>query len=315
VTSTLLQLTFRQCLMLALKVLSDALETADPSPERLVLIDAEEQPEELKPIAAAFNDLQRRLTEAWNQQRTFIDGVAHEIRTPITLIGGYAERLERLLAIAVSENSEVFRQPLIEATKGIHAEALRTGRLVRDLLDLARKDSGRLELNLECCDAGDVMLAAYERLDTLASGRLRLHAPAHHEDLRVYADQERLDQCISSLVENALKYSPPAASVELSVERLRSNVVMHVRDHGPGVTPEERHQIFDLFARGSAAPLASVSGSGIGLAMVKVLMERMGGGVQVVNAAGGGADFQLLLSASPGWDSDSFSKNPTPRTV
>jgi signal transduction histidine kinase len=87
--------------------------------------------------------------------------------------------------------------------------------------------------------------------------------------------------------------------VELLVERRGDTVALHVRDHGPGVTPGEREGIFQLFRRGSAAPLASVSGSGIGLAMVRLLMERMGGTAQVVDALGGGADFQLLLPATP----------------
>ncbi|MCU0530441.1 MAG: ATP-binding protein, partial [Cyanobium sp. Prado107] len=156
-----------------------------------------------------------------------------------------------------------------------------------------------LELQAQPLDAGDVLLAAYERLEPIAAGRLRLQAPDAEADLGVRADPERLGQCLTNLVENALRYAPAPTPVELAVERREGSVVLRVRDHGPGVAPEEREGIFRLFRRGSAAPLASVSGSGIGLAMVRLLMDRMGGSVQVADAPGGGADFQLLLPALP----------------
>ncbi len=135
--------------------------------------------------------------------------------------------------------------------------------------------------------------------------------PDADADLRVRADPDRLGQCLTNLVENALKYAPAPTPVELAVERCGDTVVLHVRDHGPGIAPEEREAVFQLFQRGSAAPLASVSGSGIGLAMVRLLMERMGGTVQVDDAPGGGADVQLLLPAL----APSLSTKPTPRTV
>jgi len=297
VTSTLLRPVLRGGLLQPLEVLSRALAAAEPDaglPERIAVA---EQPAELRPIANAFNALHRRLVSSWEQQRTFIDGVAHELRTPLTLISGNAQRLDRLLAGTAPKAAEA---PLLRAGRAIHAEADRMTRLVRDLLDLARRDGDRLELQVLPLDAGDVLLATYERLDTLAGGRLVLRAPAAHADLRVRADPDRLGQCLTNLVENALKYAPAPTSVELAVELRDDTVVLHVRDHGPGVAPEEREGIFQLFSRGSAAPLATVSGSGIGLAMVRLLMERMGGTAQVADAPGGGADFQLVIPAAGG---------------
>jgi signal transduction histidine kinase len=308
VTSVLLRPVLRDGLLEPLALLGGALAAAEPDAAETDPVSVAEQPAELRPIANAFNALQRRLVASWQQQRTFIDGVAHELRTPLTLISGNAQRLERLLAGTLSEAAAT---PLLEAGQAIHAEADRMTRLVRDLLDLARRDTGRLELQTLPLDAGDVLLAAYERLEPLAARRLRLQAPDAEADLRVRADPMRLGQCLTNLVENALKYAPAPAPVELAVERQGDFVVLHVRDHGPGVAPEEREGIFQLFRRGSAAPLASVSGSGIGLAMVRLLMERMGGKAQVADAPGGGADFQLLLPAL----ASSLSTKPTPRTV
>jgi signal transduction histidine kinase len=296
VTSALLRPVLRDGLLEPLEVLSGALAAAEPDASEPDPVSVADQPAELRPIANAFNALQRRLVASWQQQRTFIDGVAHELRTPLTLISGNAQRLERLLAEAAPGADPA---PLRQAGQAIHVEADRMTRLVRDLLDLARRDSGRLELQAQPLDAGDVLLAAYERLEPIAAGRLRLQAPDAEADLGVRADPERLGQCLTNLVENALRYAPAPTPVELAVERREGSVVLRVRDHGPGVAPEEREGIFRLFRRGSAAPLASVSGSGIGLAMVRLLMDRMGGSVQVADAPGGGADFQLLLPALP----------------
>lgn len=297
VTSSLLRPVLRDGLVKPLEVLSGALAAAEPDAARPERIAVAEQPAELRPIAEAFNALQRRLVASWQQQRTFIDGVAHELRTPLTLISGNAQRLERQLARRAAPDAPT--APLLQAGRAIHAEADRMTRLVRDLLDLARRDGDRLELLMVPLDAGDVLLTAYERLEALAAGRLRLQAPEAEADLRVRADPERLGQCLTNLVENALKYAPAATPVELAVERRGDSVVLHVRDHGPGVAPGEREVIFELFRRGSAAPLAAVSGSGIGLALVRLLMERMGGTARVADAPGGGADFQLLLPVCP----------------
>jgi two-component system, OmpR family, sensor kinase len=318
VTSVLLQPVLRAGLGQPLTVLSEALADANPTPNTAVRrIPPNAQPWELRPIAAAFNQLQLRLSASWQQQRTFIDGVAHELRTPITLISGYAQRLERELP---GQAPETLRQ----LSRAINSEADRMTRLVRDLLDLARRDTDRLDLQLAVVDAGDLLLASYERLEPLAAGRLRLHAPHEDADLRVRVDPDRIDQCITNLVQNALKYSPAPKPVDLAVAQNDGQVAIHVRDHGPGVPIAERDRIFDLFIRGAAAPEAG-SGSGLGLAMVRLLMERMDGSVQLADPpdSAGGADFQLLLplasaSAPPSpapADPEALSMKPTPRTV
>ncbi|MGL6132615.1 MAG: sensor histidine kinase, partial [Prochlorococcaceae cyanobacterium] len=249
VTSALLRPVLRAGLQEPLEVFSQALAAAEADASEPLRIPPAGQPAELRPIVTAFNALQGRLAASWEQQRTFIDGVAHELRTPITLISGYAQRLERLLP---ADPAQPATDPLLHASRGIHSEADRMTSLVRDLLDLARRDSGRLVLQLETLDAGEALLASYERLEGLARGRLRLRAPEPEADLLVRADPDRLAQCLANLVENALKYAPAPSPVELGVERRGDQVVLCVRDQGPGVAPEEREGIFQLFSRGSA---------------------------------------------------------------
>lgn len=244
------------------------------------------QPSELRPIARSFNNLLDRMAESWEHQRTFVNAVSHELRTPITLIHGYAARLLR--------RSEDLPEAQREQIALVHTEAARMGRLVSDLLEIAREDAGRLEVRREPTDAWQALAEVYERLAPQLSGRLRLDGQSSLA-LEVLGDGDRLQQCLTNLIENAIKYSPPGSPIELAASSQGDQVVLHVRDCGPGVPQADRRRIFQRFVRGTAA--TDQPGSGIGLAVVATLMERMGGTVQVQDAEGGGADFQLLLES------------------
>jgi len=246
------------------------------------------QPMELHPIADAFNGLLDRLAEAWEHQRTFVNGVSHELRTPITLISGYTRRLLRH-----ADGLSLEQRQQLEL---VASEAESMGRLVNDLLEIARDDAGRLQLESHQLDPAVLLEELFLRLLPTSDGRLQL-LPIPSGYPEVSADAERLSQCLTNLVENALKYSPAPQPIELALSCDADQVVLHVRDHGAGVPASEREQIFGRFVRGSGS--GDTSGHGIGLAVVKTLMERMGGSVCVAEAPGGGADFELRLPAMP----------------
>ena len=284
-TSALLRLVIHRGLM-PLSAFSESLQgmtSSSLSTERLSL---QGQPEELRPIGIAFNDLLDRLSDAWEHQRTFVNGVSHELRTPITLITGYTRRLLR--------HRDRFSTVEQEQLQLVAEESDAMGRLVTDLLQIARDDAGRLQLERRPVDPYAVLSAVFDRLESSSDGRLQL-LPAPVDYAYVSADPERLSQCLSNLVENACKYSPAGSPIELRLSSGDQVVVFHVIDRGPGVPAEERVQIFERFRRGSTT--GEVSGHGIGLAVVKTLMERMGGSVTVVDSACGGADFQLCFPA------------------
>lgn len=284
-TSALLRLVLRRGLR-PLDRLSAGLSGIDADRLDLEPLSLGDQPEELVPIVTAFNDLLQRLGADRRRQQAFVDGVAHELRTPITLISGYAQSLRRQ-ADAAGRLDAAGLAPLGR----IEAEGQRMGRLVADLLDIAREDAGRLELRRSALDVDDALLEAFERLSPLAGGRLLLHPPPDDNALAM-GDAERLQQCLTNLVENALKYAPAGSPIELYRSTTTTQVIAHVRDHGPGVPLADRERIFQRFVRASSA----ASGSGIGLAVVKLLMERMGGEVRVCEAPGGGAEFRLELA-------------------
>ena len=241
------------------------------------------QSRELQPIVEAFNQLQSRLAEAWQRERRFVDGVAHELRTPITVISGHAQSLQAELPEASQSKMAL-----------IAAEAERLGELVTVMLDLARSDAGRLTLELETLDPELVLVDAYERLQALAPDRLRLAPALEAEFCRINADAERVQQCLAALVDNALRYSP--GIVQLALSASGDGVSLHVTDQGPGIPEAERAQVLERFVRGSTA--IGTRGSGIGLATVSLLMEAMQGELRIGDAPGGGADMRLRFRLS-----------------
>lgn len=283
-TSALMRPVLQRGLVMPIESLCRQLAGISQHAFSTVELEVQSQPQELRPIAEAFNALQQRLVLVWNRERTFTDGLAHELRTPITLISGQAQSLLR------QPHAAELHAPLA----AIAREAERMGQLLASMLDLARQDAGRLQLLLQPVAPELLMLEAFDRLRPLAADRLRL-APAEPISVpEVQVDPERLLQCLAALVDNALAYSE--AEIELALTYEHSQVIWHVRDRGPGVMLEERTLIFDRFVRGSAAAQARQPGSGLGLAVVRLLMDSMGGGVRVCERACGGADFQLWLT-------------------
>jgi signal transduction histidine kinase len=292
-TGALLRPVLQRGLVQPLNALTGQINALEPPPAPSTLLPVQQQPRELRPIATAFNAMQQRLATSWEQQRAFVDGVAHELRTPLTLISGHAQSLRRHAGLAATPEAAASLQL-------IAAEAHRMGLLVSDLLDLARRDAGRLSLTLQPLNIEDALFESFERLAASSRGRLQLLSGGSSGDSAgplplALADPDRLQQCLAALIDNALRYSPAPRPVQLSVAAEPDALVVHVRDHGPGVAPHERERIFERFVRGQAA--AETRGSGIGLSVVRLLVEAMGGTVQVGEAPGGGADFALRLRA------------------
>ena len=247
------------------------------------LIDPNDQPQELLPIVDAANGLQGRLARAWAQERSFVDGAAHELRTPVTVISSHAQRLQAL-GDARSR----------DAVACIVQESERMGRLITSLLDLARDQASRLQLSQQRVNPEALLLASFERLQPLAPQRLRLADASAEAIGSLWLDPDRLHQCLAALVENALRYS--SDSVELAVDQSGDVITFHVIDRGPGIAPDERDKVLERFARGRAA--IGTRGSGIGLAVVSVLLGAMGGTLTIDDRDGGGADLGLRFTAS-----------------
>ena len=277
-TAALLRVVLWRGLSLPLGQLSDQVNALQADELGEHLIEVSEQPLELQPIAVAFNRLEQRLAEAWKRERRFVDGVAHELRTPITVISIHAQRLQAE-SLQISPGSVDL----------IAAEARRLGDLVALMLDFARVDAGRLVLARADLNPESLLVEAFERLQHLAPDRLKLAPSVQGDHLRMNADCDRVHQCLAALVENALRYSTQTVVLEASASL--THVSLHVRDQGPGIPVEERHQVVERFVRGSSS--SGTQGSGLGLAIVNELMRAMQGQLLIAGAPGGGADLQL----------------------
>ena len=243
------------------------------------LLDPATQPQELRSIALAFNNLQQRLAAAWKRERAFVDGVTHELRTPITVISGYSQRLQRQALPVSAERS----------AQMISSEARRMADLLNVMRDLARIDAGKLVVHSELLDPGEQLLNAYESSLSLAQGRVQLSLPGAEPWPALMADPQKLQQCLQELIRNALLYS--SGVVRLQVEPAGDWLVLHVLDQGAGIAASERSLVLQRFKRGSSS--SGTRGMGIGLSLVSELMQLMGGELVIADASGGGADMQL----------------------
>ena len=236
--------------------------------------------DELAALGAAFNAMARELERARESQRTFLESVSHELKTPLTSIRGYAE--------AVGDGAV----PPLDGAPVIAAEADRLQRLVADLLDLARFGRAGFAVTREPVDLTAVARQAVERhLPRSHEMSVALSLAANNGAARAVGDAGRLLQVSSNLIENALRLTPAGGTVTVAVADGR----ISVRDTGPGLAQEDLPRAFERFYLHSRYRSGSGVGSGLGLAIVKELVDAMDGSVEASNAPGGGAEFTILL--------------------
>jgi|LauGreDrversion4_2_1035121.scaffolds.fasta_scaffold72668_2 hypothetical protein len=278
--------------------LEDALDTVSLSPAGSVeglAISAAEQPEELQSIMHAYARLSQRLEVAWSRQSLFIKAISHELLTPITLITASSRRLLRKSSgLSAGEH---------ELLTTVHNESSRISRLVRDLLDLARGDAGSLIIENVAFDAAQVIRGLVDDVALLEWGHrvifqsdLMLKLP---QELIAMGDAERVRQCVLNLMENAAKYSGDSAPVIVSLEATQNEILITVKDFGAGIPKHDWEHVFLAFYRSSdttgESSRSGVSGSGIGLAIVKMMTEQMGGSVSVVESDATGTCIEMRL--------------------
>lgn len=242
-------------------------------------------PDEILGLAQAFNEMLFRLSGSWEQQRQFVGNVSHELRTPLTIVVGYLQSLLRR-----SNNLSAYQQQALETAT---AEAERTIRMLQDLLDLARADSGNLHFRLNPIML-NTLVAEVAAMSQKVSNR-QINVLTNDEDVVICADQDRLQQVLINLVDNAIKYSAPEQSVDLILEQKEQLAMIHVRDRGIGIPLSHQNRIFERFYRVDESMTRSRDGTGLGLAIVKSLIEGMEGRITLRSKPGEGSIFTITL--------------------
>lgn len=246
--------------------------------------------DELTSVAVSFNEMAEALEQSKERERQFLLSVGHDLRTPLTTIGGYVEALEE----GVDDPQEIVR---IATVMG--AEHRRLRRLIEDVMVLARLDSAEFGVLAEPVDVAAHVGEVVSRYSAsaLASG-IALEADLEPTGARSI-DPDRVAQILSNLIENALRYTPVDGSVVVRLEAGSEGVDIEVRDTGPGIEAEDLPHIFERFYVARNYRGVRPEGSGLGLSIVERLVTTMGGTVSANSQIGTGTAFLVQLPAPP----------------
>ena len=243
-------------------------------------------PSEVKELAQTFNMMLSRLSQSWEQERQFVSNVSHELRTPLTIVHGYLQSVLR----RQNNLTEIQREALETAA----SEAERTIRLLQDLLDLARADSGYLHFRIEPCVLNDLVAEVVTMAEKYSDRSIIIESK--NDSIQVKADYNRLKQVLINLIDNAVKYSQPDTSVIVKLYQQESAIIQ-VCDKGYGIALQHQSRIFERFYRVDEARTSSTGGCGLGLSIVKTLVEGMDGSVTVRSRLSEGSVFTITLPA------------------
>lgn len=223
------------------------------------------------------------------QMRTeFVANVSHELRTPITAVKGFAETL----LDGALENSEMRKQFI----KIIYEESDRLSRLVNDLLELSKIESGHVALQFELCEMNDLVRETVDKLAHQAGQHgLSLEARIPAEPIYAEVTRDRIAQVLINLIGNAVAFTPAEGQIEVFLEEQEEEVTIRVKDTGIGIPREDLPRLFERFYRVDKARDRRSGGTGLGLAIVKHIVEAHEGKVYVESALGKGSTFSFTL--------------------
>jgi signal transduction histidine kinase len=244
--------------------------------------------DEIGQLAEAFNAMSHEVARANALRRQMTADIAHDLRTPLTVIGGYIEAMRDGVLEATPQRLEL-----------IYAEIERLQNLVGDLRMLSQADAGELSLNQQELAPAALLARAVELFEHHASQKgvnLSLNASPGLPLLRL--DEARMMQVLENLVSNALRYTPPGGSILLSALAVGEGVQLVVRDNGSGIAADEIPYIFDRFYRSDASRHSETGESGLGLTIVRALVEAQGGQVWAESQMGQGTTVTIQFPKS-----------------
>jgi signal transduction histidine kinase len=227
--------------------------------------------DEVGELARAFNRMAAELAEVDRMRKDLIANVSHELRTPLTALQATLENI--VDGVAPADHATL--QTMLGQTQ-------RLGRLVEQLLDLSRLESGTVPLELQPF-AVRPMLEQTVRESSLAperGSRIEVQLAVEPTDLVIVGDPERVHQVIANVVQNALRHSPPDGTVDVVARANGEGVLIEVSDEGPGIPTEETGRVFERFYRSDHARASSDGGTGLGLAIAKWIVDMHGGEIR-----------------------------------
>lgn len=252
--------------------------------------------DEVTALARAFNrmasDLDARATAlaaSDDARRQLLADVSHELMTPLTAIRGYVQTLA-MPALTVDDAT---RRRYLDI---VDQETYKLEAIIGDLLELARLEGGGGSLVMEAVPVAELFRRVADRHGpAIRDRRLTLDVSLESEELQVRGDAQRLEQALQNIAANAIRHTPEGGRVELRAERRGDRIRLAVRDTGSGIQEAHLPHVFDRFYKADPSRHSSHSGSGLGLSIVRAIVQRHGGTVTAFNAPDGGAVFELML--------------------
>ncbi len=254
-------------------------------------IAVEDIEDELKSLAWAINSMLDRINDSYRAQIRFVSDASHELRTPISVIEGYANLLDRW-----GKNDE---KTLQESINAIKEETSNMKGLVEQLLFLARGDNNTMSLQMETFDLALLAQEVMRETEMIDSGH---EFSSNTESLSVYADKGLIKQALRILIDNAIKYSNPGGRITLSVAGKGQSALLTVQDEGIGIPPEAVPRIFDRFYRADQSRTKSTGGTGLGLSIAKWIAQRHGGHMEVLSRQDLGTRISIAIPILPDTD-------------
>ena len=241
-------------------------------------------------LARVINELLSRLDQSFGVMREFMADASHELRTPLAIIHGEAE-----VSLSRIRTPHEYRESLVI----VRDNAKRMALIVKDMLDLARADSGQQSLRKEELYLDDLVTSCCRSAQSLAQAKDIQLTCSVDQDISFHGDEELLKRMAMNLVQNAIHYTPAGGSVCVKLTRDDGCGRLSVSDNGIGIPPTSIARIFDRFYRVSEARTRAEGGSGLGLSIVKLAAESHGGSVAVSSQLGQGSTFTVRLPLQP----------------
>ena len=242
----------------------------------------ESGPRDLRSVARAFNEMSARLKASDEQRRGFLAELAHEFRTPLTVIRGQAEAI----ADGVYQGDAAHLTPILDATQTLD-------RLVEDLRTLVLTDAGNLVLHKEPTDLGALAADTVESFKTQAGGAGVTLSSEVAADLQpVDIDPARIRSVLGNLISNAIRHTPSGGSIKVGAGGSGDNVLVTVTDSGEGIPAELLPRVFERFVKGAKSP-----GSGLGLAIARDIVAAHGGKLEIQSTVASGTTVRMVLLA------------------
>ncbi|MDF2548006.1 MAG: hypothetical protein K0R93_2904 [Anaerosolibacter sp.] len=277
------------------KKLSQPLQSMDQAAKKLALGDFSQRvdvytEDEIGRVTHTFNNMAEQLEKMEENRRNFISAVAHELRSPLTLMKGFVQGI-------VDGTVEADDQP--KYLQIILKETTRLGKLISNLLDVQRMESNAYPIHPEHFDINELIrrtLLKYE--EEIERRKIEMNLDFRQDTLIVLADRDGIEQVLSNLIENAMKFVDEGGSIGIRVQEKSDKAWIDIKDNGIGISKEEQQVIWNKFYKVDKARNRNKEGTGLGLHIAKQIIERHGEQIQVESELGKGTIFRFSLTLS-----------------